>query len=487
MFATSKYNKVLDYFEYDEENDSYNLDKLEEVAEEIGITTWKVGNITGKGNLEFLKDENSIKAKEIYTMLFLTEAYYIITEKLDASYWVYYTSLNEFISIRKPDDNYVSSDEFKYDSELLEMQFVKEGTYDNHPKRTDVFWTHPYIDLGGAGLMVTASFPVDYKEQYVGSLSVDFIAKNLSDLLRDIYPTYLVDNEGQVIATNVKEINTKDYIHLFDELKLGVDYNKIKKIRFDETEYVNFNKVIASAVEGTPYVLYQVYPLSQSIIDLLIYMSPIMIALFMLLGVNIVHALNQKIRMNELKQQEELRMLEKEQEELDYIASYDMLTNLYNRRGLNVQIDKIKQDGPNNLSCLLIFDIDYFKKVNDTYGHDIGDSVLSEIASLIKGAIRDNDIVARYGGEEFIIILNKCPLEKGLVIADEIRKLVENHEFTKVKKVTISIGLSVCKNIKIQEYGFKNSDEALYKAKQTGRNRVCYIENGEIKTYLDNN
>ena len=123
-------------------------------------------------------------------------------------------------------------------------------------------------------------------------------------------------------------------------------------------------------------------------------------------------------------------------------------------------------------------DIDFFKKVNDTFGHTEGDQVLCKISSLLKASVRKKDIVARYGGEEFILILPEARLEESFVIAERIRRLVENTLFevgrTQVH-LTLSMGISSFPSHrgKSKEELIKMADQALYDAKRGGRNRVC--------------
>ncbi|MBF0264087.1 MAG: GGDEF domain-containing protein [Gammaproteobacteria bacterium] len=156
----------------------------------------------------------------------------------------------------------------------------------------------------------------------------------------------------------------------------------------------------------------------------------------------------------------------------------DPLTKLLNRRGmeysLNLTIPKMtKQD-----FCLsaMAFDIDHFKKVNDTFGHDGGDEVLKNFAKIIDDNHRDIDICCRLGGEEFIILLPKINIDDALKKAEILREKIEQ---TKIQfnefdiSVTSSIGVSTqCADINIDEL-LKNSDKALYEAKNSGRNRVC--------------
>jgi diguanylate cyclase (GGDEF)-like protein len=162
------------------------------------------------------------------------------------------------------------------------------------------------------------------------------------------------------------------------------------------------------------------------------------------------------------------------------MAIYDTLTGLFNRGSFEERLGIETQKsfyGGTPLSLVMV-DIDRFKKVNDTFGHLEGDKVLCEIASLLKGSVRKKDTVARYGGEEFVLILPGAGLEESAMIAERIRRLVEN---TPVQigqgqiNLTVSLGIS---NFPIhrpnsKEELIKMADQALYEAKEGGRNRVC--------------
>ena len=156
----------------------------------------------------------------------------------------------------------------------------------------------------------------------------------------------------------------------------------------------------------------------------------------------------------------------------------DGLTGIYNRRFFDY---KLKEEFHRHRRykrplSLIIFDIDFFKKVNDTYGHQGGDFVLKEIAAVVGGSIRETDFLARYGGEEFCCLLPETPKEAAVTLAERLRKKVQTHEMTFEDtqiKVTISLGVSatgiVSENpdVLIQE-----ADAFLYEAKKRGRNRV---------------
>lgn len=160
--------------------------------------------------------------------------------------------------------------------------------------------------------------------------------------------------------------------------------------------------------------------------------------------------------------------LKKSNTNLSVKAYHDNLTKILNRNGL---LKKLMEK--NNNYILAIIDIDKFKNINDTYGHDVGDYVLRDLAAIISNKIRTTDIFARWGGEEFILVLDTTDLLQAQNITDNLRKEVENSKFKTVDKITVSIGVSEFKTKNDTfESVFKKADEALYQAKTNGRNRV---------------
>lgn len=124
--------------------------------------------------------------------------------------------------------------------------------------------------------------------------------------------------------------------------------------------------------------------------------------------------------------------------------------------------------------CLVMIDIDNFKSVNDTHGHDYGDVVLKEVASTVKAHIRQSDTFARWGGEEFILLLPLIEFENAIVLADKIRNFISEIKFDKLDKITCSFGLAEFKTGDDEKTILKRADEFLYKAKTTGKNKVAF-------------
>jgi len=147
------------------------------------------------------------------------------------------------------------------------------------------------------------------------------------------------------------------------------------------------------------------------------------------------------------------------------MALTDALTGLYNHRAYKEKIDSVAQ------YVLLIIDLDHFKKLNDSYGHLVGDKVLVTIGNIIKLSIRSGDLAFRYGGEEFVVVLPGTTPQIGMKIAERLRQKVAEWSFEQAS-VTVSIGVSIKKPGMSAQSVFEQADTALYQAKQSGRNRV---------------
>lgn len=161
-----------------------------------------------------------------------------------------------------------------------------------------------------------------------------------------------------------------------------------------------------------------------------------------------------------------------------HLSVTDPLTGLYNRRHFETTIEREflrAQRYKSDLSIALM-DVDFFKKINDTYGHLCGDYVLREIAYLTLENFRKTDFVFRYGGEEIVILLTETPLDKAVIPIERLRKAIEEYPFCydcNNMKITVSIGVEgFNENIETPDDMLNNADKALYLAKERGRNQV---------------
>jgi diguanylate cyclase (GGDEF)-like protein len=174
----------------------------------------------------------------------------------------------------------------------------------------------------------------------------------------------------------------------------------------------------------------------------------------------------------------EYKKLEVEKQQFEALSTTDALTGVMNRAGVQQFLQRLFESRFSRCQMgIVLFDIDYFKKINDSLGHDSGDIVLSEIARIINAQVRQTDIFGRWGGEEFILICSQISEERLITLADKLRETIEQHNFVidgQSIKVTVSIGATKVKATETFEAVFKRTDKALYNAKNNGRNQVRF-------------
>ena len=173
---------------------------------------------------------------------------------------------------------------------------------------------------------------------------------------------------------------------------------------------------------------------------------------------------------------ETMKVLQEEFKQAKTELLIDFLTGVSNRKGFDETLARTINE-TSDILCLLIIDIDHFKKFNDVFGHIVGDEVLKFVAKNIQKSIRGNDYIARFGGEEFTVILPKTPLLGAMTVAENVRasiaKLKLERKSEKLGKITVSIGAAQYRPGESAETLIKRADQALYFAKDSGRNRVA--------------
>ena len=182
-----------------------------------------------------------------------------------------------------------------------------------------------------------------------------------------------------------------------------------------------------------------------------------------------------RIRRNEVRLNLQNIELQKLNEKIMHDAEVDFLTQLYNRRRIDKVFEKLApKDGEEKTIGIILIDVDYFKHINDTFGHQIGDKVLKKVAASIRSVVRDNDLAGRFGGDEFIIVLP----DANVVVAEDITKnlvsTIRREPELRIYGVTLSVGCTSC-SVTADDYNVKNmlkkADDALYVAKENGRNQ----------------
>ena len=187
-----------------------------------------------------------------------------------------------------------------------------------------------------------------------------------------------------------------------------------------------------------------------------------------------INSINEQIR----KLQEEISIAREEKET-------DFLTNVFNRRAYHNEIEKIEKNYSifNNNYAIIFYDIDHFKKINDTYGHTCGDSVLKNFAGILKSLTRTEDVIARYGGEEFIALINYEKEEEVLGYIKRVKKAITSTNFIyKEETIHIKFSAGISYRNKYDSYSDakKRADELLYEAKSKGRDKIIFDNESEI-------
>ena len=235
-----------------------------------------------------------------------------------------------------------------------------------------------------------------------------------------------------------------------------------------------------------PIVLF-IHGFKKGLTELLIYVVVIFTLLFMqdgfFLETSYEHALKVRViiilsviiflsSLYQYTREISMKRMRQLQTDLEFFLRRDPLTGLYNRRGYDYHIGYINDA---SYGAILMCDIDHFKKVNDTYGHSAGDTVLQAVANMIQESIRAEDFCVRWGGEEFFIFLSTVTVEEAYTIAEKLRLKIENNSIPYLDitiQITMSIGIAIIeKDIMLTE-AIKSADSAMYLSKSNGRNQT---------------
>jgi len=423
---------------------------------------------------------------------------------------------------------------FLYDKELnLRSQRVEDNSYDatSRPwykmalKDEKVIKTLPYkfshIDAYG----------VTYSQKLKDSnnvVSIDVLLKDFKNLYKDYLDAdgmemYMFQNGKEIkpyIATN------QDIFQRFIELNLDLnELNEPKIIEiggekfitqailidgYFENEYMlflaNYEKTINPYNQKTYKLILSFILTSLLMAPLVLYFSKIVVRPIFRLAIesekiknreydvvevksfikevsilsSVFSAMSESVKNHQEYLEETVKKRTKElnlkNEELYKNSITDKLTNIYNRAKLDLalseEIDRSKRYG--SIFSIILIDVDFFKKVNDNYGHQVGDDVLKQSAKVLLENIRQTDLLGRWGGEEFLIICTQTDKESVLVLAEKLRKTIKSHKYpTYPKEVTISLGVATySEKIKSIDDILLSADRALYDAKNQGRDRV---------------
>ncbi|MEN4044976.1 diguanylate cyclase [Sulfurimonas sp. NWX367] len=440
-----KPNEAL-HVKYVNENGTYALDENKEV------------NLLGFGK-KALSDKRLLQ--EMEAALQLTPFFQLVAEQNKNFAWIYYYSKNHF-TVLYP---YVCSADFQFTPVVEKKPFYHDATPQANPQKK-LFLTPLYMDAIGKGLMVTVGKPLYYKNHFLGTLDVDITLNNFDNLLSRLdyfnNQSVIYNNKNQIVASHnlIQDFNRSKIYKIDDFLDFSIrNMNEtLESLQYKDSQYI--------FVKRLPYVhLHFVYRVQAHTLWFKSFLYTFPIFLLMLLSLYLVFLyqkskiINQKLKMQTI---------------LDY------MTGAYNRRYFFEVARAIfsKALRKHTKLAVVMMDIDDFKSVNDTYGHDAGDLAIIEVKKILEKNLRRYDLFARFGGEEFCVVLDDISKEDAEKLFEKIRKDFENNIITynnmKIR-YTVSFGIAYGMADSLEKL-IKVADEALYKSKKNGKNRVTLYE-----------
>ncbi len=307
------------------------------------------------------------------------------------------------------------------------------------------------------------------------------IASNVDDELASI--SYELRNSPEILSTD----SIQDDIKKMIKKRIELDKNELKK-KFSKVDKIlaEIEKRLFSLIDTSSVSNKNVIKVRDELIDIDFKANTFEVIQSKLIKIADSLELETRTLNNKMiENQEMIKKLKLRNEKLEHAlqvakkeSKEDFLTKLASRRALDDELKKIEEAYKRyKIDYSICFvDIDHFKTINDTYGHDAGDIVLSALGKILKRFTRDVDFVGRYGGEEFLIILPSTTLVSAIEFAKKIKDIIANFKFMYKNEridVKVSIGVSERKINKSLQETLKVADEMLYRAKQEGRNRVC--------------
>ena len=466
FFQQSKESNLYSFLKYNPSLNNYNLDA-------VGGTEYEktIGNLSGVGSIP----ESGMNRDEVYLAFQYNKFFSSFYNILPDVAWLYYTSENNFINMYP----WISSKDFTFTENLKTSEFYIHVTPQNNPLRKP-FWTPVYFDHAGKGLMVTLSSPIYNKDIFKGVVSLDFTNVQLSKMIDSEYESYLIDDTDSIIATSLNIKFDKEVIKINALLNSPQsDIKRMKEVKENTVQRLGKYYIYSVGFRNAPWKMFLRVPVWSIVFQSTLFTLPILVISILLLLT--VHEVEKRKRTETLLTNS-IEELKTYHELLENAAKYDFLTKTYNRRGLKESFNKnIALNRITRIPVSFILgDIDFFKQLNDTFGHAAGDKVLIEITNIMKKNISNKDVVCRWGGEEFLIMLLNRTYADVILIAKNIRKEIE----TIVIPWENSVNIRATMTFGVAEYDYDDSienciskaDSALYVGKGNGRNQVISYE-----------
>jgi len=416
-----------------------------------GHDTWGVSGLATEGGIAELNGSLTGRAiiadpppgvrRELEAAIHLDQHFGRLLENVPETIWVYYTSASGFIHIA-PDP---PVKDFRFSETMYTKPFWTEAAPAHNPEQRQII-SELYDDYYGQGLMISISSPVRMNDEFVGVVSVDLgidLLRELTGIGQAVGESMLVDQHDQLVAS-IEDFKAGERLYIPDVTGWKQDNPAViwlaREVVADELRLVH----------RLPRSTLAVATLRRSLLD---WIALLAVGALLLVSIRL-HEAYGKVR----------QMMHR-----------DPLTGLLNRRGFERESEPMRRVAwrRGHRTSLVLFDIDFFKQVNDTHGHGIGDEVLTNLARRLMTGVDEHDRVCRWGGEEILVLLVHDLDTSTRAIADRLRASVAEAPLTEHDlSITVSGGLTEWTRGESLAAAVKRADDALYRAKSNGRNRV---------------
>lgn len=403
-----------------------------------------IGNLTGLGPLPAPGSE---REDTIHLALSLSPLLSTASKLLDEEVaWIYFTGTDNFIYLYP----WVPSSQFRFDLTIYRKSYWQDALTQQPPAQRATL-SRPYQDFAGRGQMITLSQPITKAQKVVGLLSIDILLTNLERALQQPAPQvgtlFLVNQHKQVLARS--QPGTAPPLRYGEERD---DY------RWQQGAFQ-----LVHAIPDTPLTLIHRIPLI-ALLEALFWQSVTALVTLLCLVLATLSSLKSR-RLNQ---------------RLNYLSRHDALTGAFNRHHFDAFEHQHALAGNQRIGAIM-FDCDHFKRVNDTFGHGVGDEVLIQLVRLCKPLLTKENSLIRWGGEEFLLLVVDEAVSLG-DLAEQLRRAIADHPWEEIAQgLGVTVSLGHCRQrpgVKLQE-AIRRADVALYRAKANGRNRSEGWDDGE--------
>lgn len=290
----------------------------------------------------------------------------------------------------------------------------------------------------------------------------------------DLFIGSLYSINSQVQQKSLYQLKIAGWVGLEDELRFGItkDYQKLIPL---------INQALLSITEEEQIGIFRKWTRIDLIkvtdYQLVWQLGGIALAIILLLSVWNYRSryYNQRLQQQNKRLEQSQQELEKAISELEFLSNHDPLTRLYNRNHFDRAMQRVQRRSPQSteIFSLVVIDIDYFKHINDTHGHCIGDAILRELAEILLAEVREHDQVTRWGGEEFVILCQHTTAAEAKALCQRITGAIRHYTFSSNIKLSCSFGVAEQTPQENLLQCFERADKALYQAKKAGRNQIC--------------